>query len=68
MTREQKIALYRGLVSALITGGIVFLSTWSTTTDVRTLVIATGTAILTPFAARAGVEGYIDSAAAKRKS
>ena len=51
------IALTRGIISALITGGIGFLGVWSQTDDVKVLIIAGGLPFLTTLSLRFGVEG-----------
>ena len=55
-----RVATARALMSAVVVGGLGFLAVWSTTTDVRTLIIAGLTPGLTTLAVRLGIEGYLD--------
>jgi hypothetical protein len=57
-----KMALLRGFVIALITGALTFLTTWGSLDEwnSKTIIIATGTAFLTTFAARGLGEGAVD--------
>lgn len=61
MSEQYKAALLRGLVVAIPTSLLTFLSTWTTTDHPKTLVIAAATAFLAPFTARFGGEGHYDS-------
>ena len=54
-------ALLRALIVGLLSGATTFLATWSTTSDAKTLGIATATAFLAPFVARFGGEGAYDT-------
>jgi hypothetical protein len=60
-TPQFKVALVRGVLVATITGALTTLSTWSQTSDSKTLIIAGGTSLLSTFLARSGLEGTIDS-------
>jgi di/tricarboxylate transporter len=62
-TAQFKVALVRGVVVGAITGALTTLSTWSQTSDTKTLIIAGGTSCLSTFLARSGLEGTIDSRA-----
>ena len=53
-------ALIRGFVIAVLTGAATTLTTWSQTSDTKTLIIAGGTAFITTFLARSGLEGGYD--------
>lgn len=55
------VAFVRGLVAAGITGGAGFLAVWSTTNDVKTLIIAGLGPFIAALAVRFGVEGAVDS-------
>jgi len=60
-TAQFKVAVVRGLFVGAITGALTTLSTWSQTSDTKTLIIAGGTSFLSTFLARSGLEGTIDS-------
>ena len=55
------ISLARGVVSALITGGIGFLGVWSQTDEVKVLIIAGALPFLTTLSLRFGIEGTVDT-------
>lgn len=59
MTSWQ-IAGIRAVAAALVVGASVALTTWTQTDDLKTIVIAGGTAALGIIGARLGVEGYAD--------
>jgi hypothetical protein len=54
-------ALLRGLIIGVLTGVLTTLTTWSQTSDTKTLIIAGGTAAITTFLARSGLEGGYDT-------
>jgi hypothetical protein len=66
MSKEFQVAAYRALGTSFITGALSFFAIWSQTDDVKTLVIGTMVPVLTGLAARFGVEGYVDTVAAKK--
>ena len=55
------VAGARGLLSALILGGISFFSIWSQTDDVKLLISTPGTVFLSTLIIRWGLEGTIDA-------
>ncbi len=61
LSEQMKAAIGRGLIIAVPTAILTFLTTWSTTGDAKTLVIATGTSFLGTFLARSGLEGLYDT-------
>ena len=65
MSAEFKVALFRGLLTAALVAVSAFLATWATTDDVKTLVIAALTPAVAVLMARFGVEGALDTRAAR---
>ena len=65
MSEQYKAALIRALITGVITSALTALSTWATTNEPKTIIIAAGTAFLTPFAARFVGEGAYDTQRAK---
>jgi hypothetical protein len=65
LSEQVKAAAVRGLIIAVPTALLTFLTTWSTTGDAKTLVIATGTSFIGTFLARSGLEGLYDQNRAK---
>ena len=65
MSHEYKTALVRALLTAVLVGVSAFLATWATTDDVKTLVIAALTPAIAVLMARFGVEGALDTKAAR---
>lgn len=61
MTPEYRTALIRGVVSAVIAGGVSFFSTLQLGLSANEAAIAAGVMITTTLAARFGGEGAIDS-------
>jgi hypothetical protein len=57
----MKAAIVRGLVIAIPTAILTLLTTWSTTSETKTLVIAAGTSFIGTFLARSGIEGLYDT-------
>ena len=55
------ISLVRGIISAIITGALAFLATWTQTDDVKLIISATMTPALTVLMVRFGLEGSIDT-------
>lgn len=55
------VAFARGLISALLTGGIAFFGTWAQTDDIRLLITAGMVPFLTTLMLRWGLEGGVDS-------
>jgi len=69
MTREVWItAGLRAVVSAVIVGGLGFLTVWATTDELKSLIIAGLVPALTVLATRLGIEGSIDAAKARKGS
>ncbi len=66
MNEPYKAALVRALVTGGLTSATTSLSTWATTSNAKTIFIAAATAFLTPFVARFGGEGRIDTQRAQR--
>jgi hypothetical protein len=65
LSEQVKAAMTRGLIIAVPTAILTFLTTWSTTSEMKTLVIATGTSFIGTFLARSGLEGLYDQNRAK---
>lgn len=61
LSEQMKAAIGRGLIIAIPTAILTFLTTWSTTSDGKTLVIAAGTSLIGTFLARSGLEGLYDT-------
>lgn len=61
MTPQLRAAFGRALYQAVILGLTTALTVWATTDEVKTIIIAAGTAFLGPLALRGVVEGAIDS-------
>ena len=55
-----KIAAARGLLAAVVSGGLAFLAVWSQTDDLKTLLIAGLTPGLTTLGIRFLGEGWLD--------
>lgn len=53
-------AIFRGLIIGALTGVVTTLTTWSQTSDTKTLIIAGATSAITTFLARSGIEGSYD--------
>ena len=66
MSAQYKSALIRGLILGALTGASTALATWATSGDLKTILIAAGTAFLAPLIVRAGGEGYFDTGRASR--
>ena len=60
ISTSWKIAAARAIVSAVIVGGLGFLAVWTTTDDIKTLIIAGLTPALTTLGMRFGIEGTLD--------
>ena len=54
------VAAFRGILSAIVTGGIALLSTYQVTNSWSDAAVVGGLAFLTTIGARVGVEGTID--------
>jgi hypothetical protein len=54
-------AFLRALIVGIVGGASTFLTTWSTTNDVKAIGIAVATAFLAPFLTRFGGEGAYDT-------
>ena len=65
LSEQVKAAMVRGLIIAVPTGILTFLTTWSSTDEMKTLIIATGTSFIGTFLARSGIEGLYDTNRAK---
>jgi hypothetical protein len=66
MNEQYKAAFVRASITGSLTGATTFLSTWATTSNAKTIFIAGATAFLTPFVARFGGEGRIDTQRVQR--
>jgi hypothetical protein len=62
---QYNAAFVRALILAICTGLLTALTTWQTSDDGKTIIIAAGTAAITAFLARWGVEGTYDTNRAK---
>jgi hypothetical protein len=60
MSSPLAAAMLRGLIIGVLTGASTVLTTWSQTSDAKTLIIAGGTAFIATFLARSGLEGTYD--------
>lgn len=60
MSSPLAAATLRGLIIGVLTGASTTLTTWSQTSDSKTLIIAGGTAFIATFLARSGLEGGYD--------
>jgi hypothetical protein len=60
-SEQMKVATIRGLIIAILTGLLTTLTTWSQSSDAKTLVIAGATAFISTFLARSGLEGMYDT-------
>lgn len=54
-------ATARGLLGALVVGGLAFFNTWAQTDDLKLLITATAVPVLTWVGMRAGIEGMMDT-------
>jgi hypothetical protein len=61
LSAQMKAAIVRGLVIAAPTAALTTLTTWSQTSDPKTLAIAGATSFLGTFLARSGLEGTYDT-------
>ena len=61
MDNIWKTAALRALIGATLIGATAFLSVWSQTDDVKLLVTATVTPMLSYIGVRLGIEGYVDN-------
>jgi len=61
VSEQYEAAIARALVIAVPTGILTALTTWATTDDLKTILIAGGTAATTTFLARVGLEGSFDT-------
>jgi hypothetical protein len=61
MGEQYKSALIRALIIAVLSGVATALTTWATTDELKPIIIAGGTAFLTPLIARFGGEGTYDT-------
>ncbi len=61
MSEQFKAAIVRAAWQCFLVGAATFLTTWSQTNDIKTLVIATLTPMIGYLATRVGVEGYYDT-------
>ena len=68
MSAEFKTALFRGLLTAALVAVSGFLATWSTTDDVKTLIIAAAVPAVATLMARFVGEGTVDTRAARPAS
>jgi hypothetical protein len=66
MSPEFRVALVRGILHALLAGGLAFLGVWSQTDDLKTLSIAFATPALTVLGTRFLGEGWRDTVLARR--
>lgn len=57
----QVTAMIRAVYQAIGSAAFVALTTWSQTDDVKTIVIAAGTAALIALGFRGGIEGIFDT-------
>ncbi len=60
MTNPFTVALFRAALGAIMAGATVFMATWSTTNDVKTITIATLGAMISYIVSRGGIEGVFD--------
>lgn len=63
---QFKAAAARGVVIAVLTALLTTLTTWSQTSDVKTLVIAGATSCISTFLVRSGLEGMYDTSRANK--
>lgn len=68
MTTPFNVAFQRAAVQSLVTGLLIFFTTWQTTDDVKVLATTTAIGVLTPLAMRFGVEGYLDTIRAEKRT
>jgi len=61
MSNEFKVAIVRALYTALVVAGLSFFTTLGAGADAGTAAIAAGASAFGILAARAGVEGYVDT-------
>jgi hypothetical protein len=61
MSAQYKSALLRGVILGLLTGASTALTTFATTSDFKTILVAGGTAFLAPLIVRAAGEGSFDN-------
>lgn len=54
------VALARGVLGAVVVGGLALFNAWAQTDDIPFLIRTTGIAVLTYIGLRAGIEGIID--------
>jgi hypothetical protein len=66
MSPQYRVALIRGVILGLLTGASTALSTWATSGNLKTILIAGGTAFLAPLIVRAAGEGTFDNGRASR--
>ena len=60
-TPPWTVAFARGLLEAVLTGGIAFFTIWSQTDDVRLLITAGMVPFLSVLSLRFAAEGLVDS-------
>lgn len=75
MSEQFKVALVRAVIIGVLSAGSTALTTWGSLPthdggmlpgEIKTLVVATGTAFLAPFLTRFGAEGAYDTRRANR--
>ncbi len=55
------VALARGVLGAVVIGGLAFFNAWTQTDDVKLLISATAVPVLTWVGMRIGLEGWVDT-------
>jgi len=61
MSAQYRSALLRGVILGLLTGVSTGLTTFATSSDLKTILVAAGTAFLAPLIVRAAGEGSFDT-------
>lgn len=61
MSDQFRVALYRAIITAALLASSTFLTVWSQTNDVKTLVIAFATVAVGTLITRFAAEGWIDT-------
>lgn len=59
-------ATARGLLGAVVIGGLAFFNIWAQTDDLKLLISGTAVPVLTWVGMRAGIEGMMDTSKNKR--
>jgi hypothetical protein len=65
MSEAYKIALIRGIITAILAGGLAFLTGLQQGQSVKVAAIAGGVQLIYNLIARIGVEGTLDTQASK---